>query len=146
MLEEGRYRSAGELAGAEGVTRSFVNRLLRLTLLAPDIVEAILDGRQPKGNAARRLDPGDADSVGGAAEKGWPCVTGATQHCGCSRLAEISGERRAATGVEQLLGGGLRLRLDAGTRMWEKCASPIGGSEPRRVAVWQPLPPSHPAE
>ena len=28
--------------------RSFVNRLLRLTLLAPDIVEAILEGRQPK--------------------------------------------------------------------------------------------------
>jgi hypothetical protein len=49
MLEEGRYRSAGELAEAEGVTRSFVNRLLRLTLLAPDIVEAILDGDQPKG-------------------------------------------------------------------------------------------------
>jgi hypothetical protein len=49
MLEEGKYRSAGELAEAEGVTRSFVNRLLRLTLLAPDIVEAILDGRQAKG-------------------------------------------------------------------------------------------------
>jgi len=48
MLDEGTYRSAGELAEAEGVTRSFVNRLLRLTLLAPDIVEDILDGRQPK--------------------------------------------------------------------------------------------------
>ena len=48
MLEEGKYRSAAEIAEAEGVTRSFVNRLLRLTLLAPDIVEAILDGRQPK--------------------------------------------------------------------------------------------------
>ena len=30
------------------MTRSFVTRLLRLTLLAPDIVEAVLDGRQPK--------------------------------------------------------------------------------------------------
>jgi len=49
MLDEGRYRSAGELAEAEVVTRSFVNRLLRLTLLAPDIVEMMLDGRQPKG-------------------------------------------------------------------------------------------------
>jgi hypothetical protein len=49
LLEEGQYRSAGELAEAEGVTRSFVNRLLRLTLLAPDIQEAILEGRQPKG-------------------------------------------------------------------------------------------------
>ena len=48
MLEEGRYRSAAEIAEAEGVTRGFVNRLLRLTLLAPDIVQAILEGRQPK--------------------------------------------------------------------------------------------------
>lgn len=48
LLEEGRYRSAGELAGAESLTRSFVNRLLRLTLLAPDIVAAVLDGRQPR--------------------------------------------------------------------------------------------------
>lgn len=37
------------------MTRSFVNRLLRLTLLAPDIVEAILDGLQPKGMALEKL-------------------------------------------------------------------------------------------
>jgi hypothetical protein len=48
LLEERKYRFAAELAEAEGLTRSFVNRLLRLTLLAPDILEAILDGRQPK--------------------------------------------------------------------------------------------------
>ena len=48
MLEDGAYRSAGEIAEAENVTKSFVNRLIRLTLLAPDIQEAILDGRQPK--------------------------------------------------------------------------------------------------
>jgi hypothetical protein len=47
LLEEGSCRSAAEIA-EEGVTRSFVNRLLRLTLLAPDIQEAILDGRQSK--------------------------------------------------------------------------------------------------
>jgi hypothetical protein len=55
MLEDGRYRSAGELAEAEGVTRSFVNRLLRLTLLAPDIQEAILEGRQPKALQPKEL-------------------------------------------------------------------------------------------
>ena len=49
MLEEGKYRSAAEIAAAEGVTCSFINRLLRLTLLTPDIVEAVLDGRQSKG-------------------------------------------------------------------------------------------------
>jgi hypothetical protein len=48
LLEQKKYRSVAELAEAESLTRSFVNRLLRLTLLAPDIVEAILDGRQPK--------------------------------------------------------------------------------------------------
>jgi hypothetical protein len=55
MLEEGRYRSAAEIADAEKVTRSFVNRLLRFTLLAPDIQEAILDGRQPKGMQLEEL-------------------------------------------------------------------------------------------
>ena len=49
LLEQKKCRSVSELAEAEGLTRSFVNRLLRLTLLAPDIVEAILNGLQPKG-------------------------------------------------------------------------------------------------
>ena len=46
LLEDGEYRYAGELAEAEKIARSFVNRLLRLTLLAPEIVEAILYGRR----------------------------------------------------------------------------------------------------
>jgi hypothetical protein len=49
LIEDGTYRSAVEIAEAEKITRSFVNRLLRITLLAPNIQEAILDGRQPKG-------------------------------------------------------------------------------------------------
>jgi hypothetical protein len=48
VLDEGKHRSAGEIAEAEKIDRSFVNRLLRLTLLAPDVQEAILEGRQPK--------------------------------------------------------------------------------------------------
>jgi hypothetical protein len=44
LLEDGKYRPAGEIAEAEEVTRSFVNRLLRLAPLAPDIVEAISVG------------------------------------------------------------------------------------------------------
>ena len=49
MLEEGRYPSINVLAAAEKINRAYVCRLLNLTLLAPDIQEAILDGRQPKG-------------------------------------------------------------------------------------------------
>jgi hypothetical protein len=50
LLEEGRYRSAAEIAEAD-------NRLLRLTLLAPDIVEAVLDAERMGGPAGslRRL-------------------------------------------------------------------------------------------
>ena len=49
MIETGRCRSITDLAEQEKVTPSFVNRMLALTVLAPDIFEAILDGRQPKG-------------------------------------------------------------------------------------------------
>ena len=44
-----------EIAEAEKIDRSYVNRLLRLTLLAPDIQEAILDGRQAKGMQLEEL-------------------------------------------------------------------------------------------
>ena len=49
MLEGGQFATVQELATAEKINASYVSRLLRLTLLAPDIVEAILDGRQPDG-------------------------------------------------------------------------------------------------
>ena len=47
MLDDGRYGSVSELAAAEKLDRGYLGRILMLTLLAPDIVEAILDGRQP---------------------------------------------------------------------------------------------------
>jgi hypothetical protein len=49
MLESGRFATINELATSEKINSSYVSRLLRLTLLAPGIVEAILDGRQPEG-------------------------------------------------------------------------------------------------
>ena len=47
MLEEGRYASICEVAAAVKLDRGYLRRILQLTLLAPDIVEAILDGRLP---------------------------------------------------------------------------------------------------
>jgi hypothetical protein len=47
MLDTGVHGTLEDLAKAKGVAPSYVSRVLRLTLLAPDIVEAILDGRQP---------------------------------------------------------------------------------------------------
>jgi hypothetical protein len=48
-IESGRAKSMTDLAEQEGVTDAYICRLLPLTCLAPDIVEAMLDGRQPKG-------------------------------------------------------------------------------------------------
>ena len=49
MLEAGEYGTLAEMADAERISRSYVSRILRLTLLAPDIVERILDGRPMPG-------------------------------------------------------------------------------------------------
>lgn len=47
MLENGTHATIAEIAATEKINESYVGRVLRLTLLAPDIVEAILSGRQP---------------------------------------------------------------------------------------------------
>jgi len=44
LIDEGRYGTATELAGGLGLDRSYVGRMLRLTLLAPDIVERVILG------------------------------------------------------------------------------------------------------
>jgi hypothetical protein len=49
MMETGRYGTINELASAEKINSSCVSRLLRLTRPAPNIVRAILEGRQPDG-------------------------------------------------------------------------------------------------
>jgi hypothetical protein len=48
LIEEGSYGSITELANAQNVNQSYACRILRLTLLAPEIVEAVLDGRLAK--------------------------------------------------------------------------------------------------
>jgi hypothetical protein len=47
MLESGDYATVRDLAKAENINESYLGRVLRLTLLAPKIIEAILEGKQP---------------------------------------------------------------------------------------------------
>jgi len=49
LLEDGRYASVSDLARAEKLERTYIGDVLRLTLLAPATVEAILEGRQAEG-------------------------------------------------------------------------------------------------
>ena len=46
MLESGVVSTVGEIATREKINKSYVSRILRLTLLAPQTVEAILDGKR----------------------------------------------------------------------------------------------------
>lgn len=55
LMEEGVYTTCEELATAERINASYVSRVLRLTLLAPEVVEAILDGRNPLDLSMARL-------------------------------------------------------------------------------------------
>ncbi len=58
MLDSGAFITIKDLAEHERMAPSYMTRVLRLTLLAPDIVEAILDGRQePKVTLTRVLEP-----------------------------------------------------------------------------------------
>ena len=47
MLDKGRFACVGGMAAAERTDRDHLGRIVKTTLLGPDIVEAVLDGRQP---------------------------------------------------------------------------------------------------
>jgi hypothetical protein len=58
LLETGDFATIEEIAEAENINPSYVSRVLRMTLLSPEIVDAILAGRQPPGlTMARAMRP-----------------------------------------------------------------------------------------
>ena len=58
MLKSGEFATIAELAEREGIAPSYMTRVLRLALLSPDVVEAILDGKQgPEMTLARLMAP-----------------------------------------------------------------------------------------
>jgi hypothetical protein len=56
MLDDGVYGSVTEISEAEAIGKSYVSRILRLALLAPDIVDAILAGRTDHGMVMEQLE------------------------------------------------------------------------------------------
>jgi hypothetical protein len=55
LLDQGRYPTVAALAAAVGLERSYVARVLNLSLLAPDLAEAILYGEAPSGLSLSRM-------------------------------------------------------------------------------------------
>ena len=56
MLDEGVYATVSEIGDAENISKSYVSRILRLALLAPDIVEAILAGKTDQALMLEKLE------------------------------------------------------------------------------------------
>jgi hypothetical protein len=56
LLDEGAYTSVTEISEAEGIGKSYVSRILRLALLAPEIVEVILAGWTDQALMLERLE------------------------------------------------------------------------------------------
>ena len=56
MLDEGVYTSVSEIGDAENISKSYVSRIVRLALLSPDIVEAILAGRTDQALILEQLE------------------------------------------------------------------------------------------
>ena len=48
LLESGKAKNLSEVAELVGMDRAYVSRMVNLTTLAPDIIEAVLDGQQPR--------------------------------------------------------------------------------------------------
>ena len=62
MLESGEFASISELAEREGIAFTYMARLMRLSLLSPELVDAIMDGRQPANvTLAKLTDPFPTD-------------------------------------------------------------------------------------
>jgi hypothetical protein len=56
MLDDGVYTSVTEISEAEGINKSYISRILRLALLAPDTVEAVLAGKADQALMLERLE------------------------------------------------------------------------------------------
>jgi hypothetical protein len=55
-LDDGVYSTVGEIGDAENISKSYVSRILRLALLAPDVVDAILAGQTDQGLMIEKLE------------------------------------------------------------------------------------------
>jgi ParB-like chromosome segregation protein Spo0J len=58
MLESGEFTTIAELAAREGITPTYLARVLRLSLLSPEVVDAIMSGQQTSHiSLAKLMDP-----------------------------------------------------------------------------------------
>ena len=65
MLESGEFATIGDLAAKEGIAPSYMTRIMRMTLLAPEIIEAIVEGRQePEVTLTAIMEPFAAEWAG----------------------------------------------------------------------------------
>jgi hypothetical protein len=117
-IERGKAKSITDLAEQESVTDAYVCRLLPLACVAPDVVEAILDGRQSKGSGLIEVLVQRRPEERAEGEAGLPLVGESNQ----SRDPKKQ-ERPAAQGAPRRREAGRRL---AGSTRSAATATPHG--------------------
>jgi hypothetical protein len=89
MLDEGLYTSVSEIGDAENISKSYVSRILRLALLAPDIVDGILAGSSDQALMLERLErplpaswEEQRDAIGQTRQSSPGCMAGSSPQIG----------------------------------------------------------------
>jgi hypothetical protein len=98
MLDEGLYASVSEIGDAENISKSCVSRILRLALVAPDMVDAILTGSTDQGMVLEQLErplPGSWEEQ----RRGLGIGTTADDCLGCFRRCTCAPPRQLRFGV-----------------------------------------------
>jgi hypothetical protein len=113
MLKTGKYATIKEIARAEKINPSYVSRVLRLTLLAPDLVEALLHGRQNSNDVIARLDEAVPDRMGSTE----------MNDSRSPRRTDLQGRRRRLGATRRAMAAGIGLRVDQVTEIEEGTAS-----------------------
>jgi hypothetical protein len=114
ILETGAVATVREIAAKEKINSSYVSRVLRLTLLAPAIVEAILDGRQP-------------------VEVTLPALMGAFRPGGSTRLKNCFRKSTAVRSHTSGIPSRRPCRVRAGTALGRQTSGPFAGSNQRTI-------------
>lgn len=100
MLESGEFATIADMAQREGIAPSYMTRVMRLTLLAPDIVEAILDGKPGKEvTLSRVLEPFPTNW---SAQSGLVCCSARTAHCRLSPFGRHAALRPVEPAIRAL--------------------------------------------
>ena len=125
MLEDGVYASVSDIGDAENISKSYVSRILRLALLAPDIVEAIVTGRAGESLMLEKLEQRSRRA-------GWSSANAHSAHAPPKKRAALASGLRASPESRRR-----QARSSEAGRLKRSSSISCSPLSPRRASVWR---------